>query len=65
MKEFINTVMAEIVTDKNEVTNKQITPNTILEQSREAITQLNIQKLVSGYNLRYSRNLQEKAKITF
>ena len=56
MKGLVNAVMAGIVTDENNVnvnvTDKQITPNTILEQSGEAIAQLCMWQLVSGYNLR-------------
>ena len=52
MKGLVNAVMAGIVTDENDVTNKLITPNTILEQSGEAIAQLCMWQLVSGYNLR-------------
>ena len=52
IKGLVNAVMAGIVTDENDVTNKLITPNTILEQSGEAIAQLCMWQLVSGYNLR-------------
>merc|ERR1712151_882394 len=50
MKGLVNAVMAGIANDDKQT--KQITPDTILEQSGEAIAQLCMWQLVSGFNLR-------------
>lgn len=53
MKGLVNAVMAGIANDdKQDDDDKQIAPDTILEQSGEAIAQLCMWQLVSGFNLR-------------
>merc|ERR1711982_175634 len=51
-KGLVNAVMAGISTTTTTTTNNNITPDTILEQSGEAIAQLCMWQLVSGFNLR-------------
>merc|ERR1712176_1561391 len=71
MKGLVNAVMAGISTtttttqdnyNKTSSSYNDITPNTILEQSGEAIAQLCMWQLVSGYNLR-ELEIREEMKV--